>query len=422
MKHITIYESIETLKVSNEPTEKEISEREKKELYVYIHKNLKNDCIKITQEGIIFINYVGYIRLSSFSLEILPKIDFNKKDMESERRMLIQMLQKSGIIKVNSSDLGMLNIYKMTLNEILTYCFVKELQKELIKGPYLEYIYYEDNISVLKGKLLIKEQIKNISQKKSKIACGFEEYSIDNKLNRIFKYCINKLIMNIHNNEITKYLRYLMVNLEEVSDIEIIDKGVLDYNFDRLNNRFRTAFILAKMIINGYSSMGSKGKNESFSILFEMNEVFEKYIYYVLKKINEKNTIYYQHKKYKLLVSDKSGRDIFQLIPDIVMEVDDKEKIIIDTKWKYIESKRNRHGVKREDIFQAYAYLSRYKDAKNVILLYPYNESIKKSDESYLESWHIDDNKDKKIKVYAISLINEKETIKELEELLKDNQ
>lgn len=422
MKHIILYESYDTLEITENNGSNTITNREADELFRYIEKNkLDKDNINWGRNNITFINYVGYIKLSDFSIEILPKINLHESDYDEGRKSLINMLQKCGIIKVNYSKIGLLNIYKMNLNEIFAYLFAKTLQDELAKGPYLEYVYFEDNITALKGKLLIQKHINNIATQSSKVACGFEEFSKDNVLNQIFNYCILRLLTSIKNNDTIKSLRHSMANLTDVSSIQIYNKEILNYKFNRLNNRFKEAFILAKMLINGYSSVESNGENESFSILFKMNEVFEKYICNLIINNTEDVIVYPQHNKYKLMVKEDNNRSIFQLKPDIVIEKEGMEKIIIDTKWKRINSNYNRHGVKREDLYQMYAYLTRYKDAETVILLYPYNTSINIENREYLESWYLDDMSDKKIRVYTIDLSEESKTINELKMLLEVN-
>ncbi|MGL5415561.1 MAG: 5-methylcytosine restriction system specificity protein McrC [Clostridium sp.] len=105
-------------------------------------------------------------------------------------------------------------------------------------------------------------------------------------------------------------------------------------------------------------------------------------------------------------LSDNNDRNIFSLIPDIIIEEEGKEKIIIDTKWKKINGSFNRNGVKREDLYQMYAYLTRYKEAKKCILLYPYNEHINKDN---LSKWYLEEDKEKVISVKYIDLRNEVE-------------
>ena len=173
------------------------------------------------------------------------------------------------------------------------------------------------------------------------------------------------------------------------------------------------------MILRSYSSIGNKGSDKSFAILFEMNDVYERYITNLLKMNFDEYIVHSQHNKYKLLRNEKTDRDIFSLIPDIVVEVDNKERLVIDTKWKRINESKNRHGVKREDLYQMYAYLTRYKDVKSSILLYPSAHEDDKDD--FLESWYLENDKEKKIRIYTIDLYNEANTIDTIKYIISKN-
>ncbi|MDM0713982.1 McrC family protein [Clostridium perfringens] len=399
--------------------EKIISRREANELYNYVmSEKLDMDNILWERDTLRFINYVGYIRLSTVSIEILPKISLNGS-VELERKALLNMLSKCGILKVNYSEISSLKLYKQSLNEILAYLFSKKLQKELRKGVYGEYVYIEENINSLKGSLRVQEQIKNMASHSLKAFCRFEEFSRDNKLNKILSFFVKEVMKNIKNRETLKLLRISEMILGEVDERSITLNEVNNFSFNRLNKPFEDAFTLGKMIVLGESALGNLGENKVYSILFKMNEIFEIYIGKLLRELLYKETVHMQHSKYKLLIKEESNRGVFKLIPDIVIEKNGIERVIIDTKWKSVESKFNRHGVKREDLYQMYAYLTRYKNARTVILLYPYNERTEGEEGEYLESWYLDDDQHKRVRVYAVNLENEKETLKSLDKIVR---
>ncbi|EIF6167897.1 ATP-dependent helicase [Clostridium perfringens] len=399
--------------------EKIISRREAHELYNYaMSKKLDMDNILWERDTLRFINYVGYIRLSTVSIEILPKISINHS-VELERKALLNMLSKCGILKVNYSEFSSLKLYKQSLNEILAYLFSKKLQKELRKGVYGEYVYIEENINSLKGSLRVQEQIKNMASHSSKAFCRFEEFSRDNKLNKILSFFVKEVMKNVKNRETLKLLRISEMILGEVDERSITLNEVNNFSFNRLNKPFEDAFTLGKMIVLGESALGNSGGNKAYSILFKMNEIFEIYIGKLLKELLYEETVHMQHSKYKLLIKEESNRGVFKLIPDIVIEKNGVERVIIDTKWKSVESKFNRHGVKREDLYQMYAYLTRYKNVSTVILLYPYNERIEGEEGEYLESWYLDEEEHKRVRVYAVNLENEKETLKSLDKIVR---
>lgn len=420
MRYITIYECYDKLNIGKNSSEKSITYEEAQELERYIiNEKLDSNNILWSRDSITFINYVGFIKLSTVSIEILPKIYINSSDYDGSRKALLNMLNKSGIVKFNYSSLSMLNIYDMNLNEILSLIFARTLQKQLSKGAYLEYINIEENTKSLKGRILVKDHIKNISRGSSNVFCKFEEFSINNKLNKIFNTCIYKIVRNVKNSETIKILSHMQVVFSEVDYIDTSNKENLDYKFTRLNSRFEESFLLAKMILRSYSSIGNKGSDKSFAILFEMNDVYERYITNLLKMNFDEYIVHSQHNKYKLLRNEKTDRDIFSLIPDIVVEVDNKERLVIDTKWKRINESKNRHGVKREDLYQMYAYLTRYKDVKSSILLYPSAHEDDKDD--FLESWYLENDKEKKIRIYTIDLYNEANTIDTIKYIISKN-
>ena len=421
MRHITIYECYDKLNINKISSEMSITYEEAEELERYIiNEKLDSNNIVWTRDSITFINYVGFIKLSTVSIEILPKIDINSRDYQGSRKALLNMLNKSGIIRFNYSALGMLSLYKMNLNEILALIFAKTLQMQLSKGPYLQYVNIEENTKSLKGSIIIKDHIKNISTGSSNVFCRFEEFSINNNLNQIFNTCISKTIRNIKNTETIKILSHIQAVFSDVGYIDISNNSNLDYKFTRLNLRFEESFLLAKMLLQGYSSIGNKGQDKSFAILFEMNYIYEKYITNLLRMNLDKCIVHEQHNKYKLLKNERTDKDIFSLQPDIVIEVDNQEMLIMDTKWKKLNNNINRHGVKREDFYQMYAYLTRYKEAKAAILLYP-KDDIDKFDDKFLESWYLEEDRGKKIRIYSISLYDENNTINTLKNIIKEN-
>lgn len=400
--------------------EKVISKKESDELYNYVlSEKLNKDNIIWGKDTIRFINYVGYIRLSTVSIEILPKISINKNNPDLERKALLNMLSKCGILKINYSEISSLRLYKQSLNEILAYLFSKKLQRELSKGIYLEYVNIEENRNSLKGSLLFNEQIKNMASLTPKAFCKYEEFSRDNKLNRIFSYFIKSLISEIKNKETLKLLKFSQSILGDVDERSITLNDVKNYRFNRLSERFEEAFTLGKMLVLGESALGTLGESKAYSILFKMNEVFELYIGKLLGKLIQEETLHMQHSKYKLLINEETNKGVFKLIPDIVIEKNGEESIILDTKWKRISSSHNRHGVKREDLYQMYAYLTRYKNVSTVILLYPYNEKIEGEQGEYLESWYLDEERNKKVRVYAVNLESEMDTLESLDKIVK---
>jgi len=115
---------------------------------------------------------------------------------------------------------------------------------------------------------------------------------------------------------------------------------------------------LARLIILNYSPAISQGKNRMLAILFDMNNLWEKYILTELRKIQE---------THGLIIGGQEQKYIWEsnyLKPDIVISKG-SVKYLIDTKWK-----RPGNSPSSVDIRQMYAY-ARFWNAERVMLLYP---------------------------------------------------
>lgn len=57
------------------------------------------------------------------------------------------------------------------------------------------------------------------------------------------------------------------------------------YKLNRQNNRFKDAFNIAKLILNNSFTKSNIGKDNGFTIIYEMKYLYEEYIGILLKEI-----------------------------------------------------------------------------------------------------------------------------------------
>ncbi|MFQ6883306.1 McrC family protein [Clostridium sp.] len=411
-KYIILKEGYDWLSVGSE--ENEITLSEYRNLCLYLKKNIGNKSIVYDYNRIKFINYVGIIKVNNLIIEILPKISLSN-DIIKDREILMFMLSKCNKLSVDIKELLNSNILKNSLLDILAKVFSKKLLNELQKGLYREYVSKEEALSMIKGKILISKSIKENTINKNKMNCKYDEFTEDNLFNAILKRAINVILFSIKNDDAKKELNIINNIFNDVSDIYVPNNIILNYKLNRMNNRFLECFTLAKLILLNSSMDKSLGKENGFSILFEMNYLYEEYVGVLLKEVfNDTNininiNINTQEKSRYLLWNTLKERNEIALKPDIVIYKDNKPKIIIDTKWKSatIDGKE---VYTQGDIYQMYAYITTYEECQQCILLYPkINENIKHSE------WILnDDIRNKKILIYEINLENYEKTKNEL--------
>lgn len=410
-KYIILKEGYDWLSVGSEDNEITVSEY--RDLCLYLKKNIGNKSIVYDYNKIKFINYVGIIKVKNLIVEILPKISLSN-DIIKDREMLMFMLSKCNKLSVDIKELLNSNILNNSLLDILAKVFSKKLLNELQKGLYREYVSKEEALSMIKGKILISKSIKENTINKNKMNCKYDEFTEDNLFNAILKRAINVILFSIKNNDVKKELNIINNIFNDISDIYISNNIILNYKLNRMNNRFLECFTLAKLILLNSSMDKSLGKENGFSILFEMNYLYEEYIGVLLKEVfnNTNISINTQEKSRYLLWNTLKERNEIALKPDIVIYKDNKPKVIIDTKWKS-SSINNREIYSQSDIYQMYAYITTYTECEECILLYPKFEDISHS------YWKLNQNiGDKKILISEISLESYEKSKEELFKLV----
>ena len=107
-----------------------------------------------------------------------------------------------------------------------------------------------------------------------------------------------------------------------------------------------------------------------------MNQLFEGYIGIIARRVFSAQGLKVslqgprQH-----LARYENGNPVFELRPDIVASDAGNIKFIIDTKWKRLKEAGNREGVATSDVYQMYAYSTRYA-SPDVTLLYPHHAEL----------------------------------------------
>ena len=321
---------IENQYIDNYEIEKFIIEN--KSLYNSFEKDFK---------GIKPKNCCGFLKINDEDYFIIPKIC---NEDEKNLNIFIYMLLFAYDIKIKNEDLSQLENIKYNFLKIFIKFFSDTLLEELKRGLSKNYINKEEKLKVLKGKYLIKENFSNFYHQN--IYCQFDEFSMNNELNQFFVYVI-KIFKRYSN---TSNLFRCESMFDEVEE-KHIDIERLKIKFDRLNNRFKKSFDIAILILKSLSSQTENSKNNSFTFLFDMSEVFEKFIGNLYKQID--NTT-------ELQVEKNYGN--LKLKPDILTDT-----LIIDTKYKLV---KNREDLKTNDKYQMFTYGINF-NRKETMLLYP---------------------------------------------------
>lgn len=273
---------------------------------------------------------------------------------------------------------------------------------KLIRQGFLRsYEIKEDELSVLKGKVLISETINRSSFVKKRIHCEFDEFTANNLFNQIIKYTLAHLLKNPcidsnTKNNIKKQIIYF-VNIEETSPNSV---NLQKLKFNRNNFIYKLLISIASMLYNNTMVNKENGKIafKDFYREEQMQKVYELFLLNFYALHLDKNTYHVHAPKINWSIDEdavdlwKDNFDVETKITDrrtdIVVE-NKKEKIqfIIDAKYyrealvsSYQDETTKTYRVGHINQVRGYILDSTFKGKKYGALIYPtvYDNKLEK--------------------------------------------
>lgn len=344
----------------------EINKCDLDKLQDYLKCNKLDSALKVTRHGIETTSWVGIIKYKNTHFQILPKLICNNEDKENILKNLIFMLSYTKKLDIKTSNEARLSTAKNPFIEILIREYAKSLFECLKRLTPKKYVREENNLNYLKGKIKFSENIRYNNSNQAKFYCEYDEFSENNILNQLFLF-VSTCLYNISNDSYNKKALKFIINY--YSDIQLVrfDKFKAEkIKLYRNQELFKKPFNLAKMFIEKTSVDLSKNKFENITLIWDMNKLFEEFVFEIMKKHEaEFGCKLTAQRGKKLLVGDTSKKR--NTFVDILIEKNDGEKIILDTKYKKFASSDD---FSNADVFQVSTYCLLH-NTNHAILLYP---------------------------------------------------
>jgi 5-methylcytosine-specific restriction enzyme subunit McrC len=369
--------------------------------------------------------YVGAFQLGPHTVEVLPKIDGAAPKV---RRNLVAMLAVALDLEISEGDVARVATQNYGILEILIRLFCDKLFAQVHKGLVRRYEGQEENLSVLRGRLGVIEQVRLNAANPERLFCRFDEFNQDNPLNQILKAGIRLLLSVARALNNQRLLAELLLTFEGVVDCQ---RAALPWNrvvFDRLNDRYKPCFKLAELFLKKTPPDVTGGGVQGFSLFFDMNTLFEEYIGRMAARAFRPHglQITLQGPQRHLAIRDELRTTAFAMKPDVVASLDSKMAWILDTKWKELSKEKAKDGVVQSDLYQMYAYASCYQ-CPEIVLLYPHHSEIGPTagvrDSYLLNPWigEIGKGGQRRVKVATIDLSDLTTVQDQLRQILPDS-
>lgn len=324
----------------------------------------------LIHNGVRFNEYVGVLQVGKTVIEVLPKADKLSIGVEVEdkwRKMLIDMLRVVGSFDIKSTSDSHLKIKPNTILDLYFELFIKEVEYLLHKGLVKQYRKKEGNVNALKGSIQFGKHIQKNLSHQERFYVRHSTYDIEHKLHLILYKTICVLNRINTNTDLHGRIGALLLHFPEMPELKITHSAFEKINLTRKTGQYKKAIEISKLILLQYHPDVSKGRNDVIALMFDMNLLWEKYIFVTLRKIKGSNTQVTAQTS-KSFWQPKSGSRS-KIRPDIKVVHGDKT-YILDTKWKNL----NGSNPTPDDLRQMYVYHEYYK-AEKVALVYPGSET-----------------------------------------------
>lgn len=322
----------------------------------------------LIHHGVRFNEYVGVIQVGNMVIEILPKAD--KADSSNEntkvkwRNALISMLRTVGVFDVHAPSSSNLALRPNSILDLYFELYIRELEYLLRRGLIKKYRKTEGNRTSLKGSIQFSKHITQNLVHQERFYLKYTTYDREHDIHAILFKAL-KLLKHININiNLNSKIGSLLLDFPPMYDIKVTDSLFEKIPFDRKTEPYKNATEIARMLLLNYHPDVQRGVNNLLALMFDMNALWEQFVYVCLRKHKVFETaIESQHRKSFWM--PKSGR-ASKMQPDIVVNKGTPNCVVIDTKWKNL----NGLNPSPEDLRQMFVYMKYYK-AKKVALIYP---------------------------------------------------
>lgn len=335
----------------------------------YLKNNGLSDVFDIKQTTISAKNYVGVVKFKKYQFNILPKLLKNKNENAKENFTIIKnlffILSYISHLDIKDSDIALMSKSQNPFLEIYINLYAKTLFNALKLQFPRNYENFTENLMFLRGRLDIQNHIVANCTNKARFYCIFDEFSEDNWLLQTFKFVSQALFYLTESSENKKYLKQILIFLQDVSYKNISFDYYKRHTLNRNQKAFDIPWSLAGLFLEKASLDISSRKIKSIAIVFDMNRLFEEFIFSIINKNQSKfnsissRPIYQKNQKLisssrKLTSGEIYSTNLKDTYSDIVLDLHNDKRLIIDTKYKLNRGERS--DFVNHDIYQVLAY------------------------------------------------------------------
>jgi 5-methylcytosine-specific restriction enzyme subunit McrC len=282
--------------------------------------------------------YVGVLRAGKVEIRIQPKVSTGNllfllayaRDQTGWRNLVASMDSSRDLVSA------------------IAMGFVHHAELALQRGVLQGYVRREDALHTVRGRIRSADQLTRHFGLPLPLEVTFDEFTPDIAENRILRTALQRVSAIPHVPSPTaRAARHLAGRLEGVSSFDARAE-IPTISFNRLNERYRSAVILGRLILSAQSLSFRHGPISATGFVFDMNKVFEDFVTAALTSAFRSMRVRLEPQHTVHL--DRVGS--IPMRPDITWYVDRSTAGVADIKYKSLATA----DLPNADVYQALAY------------------------------------------------------------------
>ncbi|MFG6458620.1 McrC family protein [Roseateles sp. BYS96W] len=322
-------------------------------------------------------SFVGVIRApSGFQIEVLPKVGRAiGGGADQARQLLIEMLcclRGFRHVKTSSAHIA---AARMPLLEVFIAEFLRTVELIVKRGLRGDYSVRQENLFALRGKLLMARHLQQNLHRADRFFTEHDEFSIDRPEHRLLHAALQRVASisaSRGNQQLARELQFVF------AEVPASTQPAIDFQRVRLGRdmaSYADALAWARLILDEESPVTGQGRHRAPSLLFPMEQVFEAFVAkHLSRQVRLPLSLKAQARAHHLV--RHRDQSWFRLKPDLLIKDGNRDVLVLDTKWKLLDSLKangtDKYGLAQGDFYQLHAYGQSYLAGQgDVALIYP---------------------------------------------------
>ncbi|WP_170319721.1 5-methylcytosine restriction system specificity protein McrC [Polyangium spumosum] len=317
--------------------------------------------------------WVGLVRFEQFDLHIVPKA-------AGGHHGLVEMIERTTGIDAlrRTAGIGSLDASGTHLFDLFALLLAEASEHVIRRGILSDYVEREEDLGVVRGRILVDRQILRRYGRVDRVECRFDERDQDIPENKLLALALASCARRADHPNVRRRVRHANDVFKEVCSTEGVDSKTLleGMSYHRVNEHYRDAHEVSRIILEGLGvdDVIGGGETSSFAFMMDMNRLFERFVWRLVEELlaGRPCHVRYQRSNGSILWNGDESRTYANVVPDIVVERTDGERLLlpIDAKYKLLGT----GAVETGDLYQAFLYAyghGRHPCPRRALLVHP---------------------------------------------------